>query len=126
MTPEQIQKAQQDLVEVRKEKAAETDPAKKRDLADKEADLYTITRLKDAALGNEALWYYRQNNVKDGNAKLLEAAGVDPAKAQTMTDMSSKDSQAKLGQFYKRQWRCTDFWRRKLQSSDGQDSAKRR
>ncbi|MBU6451549.1 MAG: hypothetical protein KGS72_07215 [Cyanobacteria bacterium REEB67] len=93
LTPEDIAKAQKDLVEVRKEKAAEKDPAKQRDLANKEADLYTITRLKDAALGNEALWYYRQGKTADGNEKLLEASGIPDDQAHAMRNLTDADLQ---------------------------------
>ena len=94
LTPDDIAKAQADLAQVRKDKATERDPEKLRALANKEVDLYTITRLKDAALGNMALWYYRQGKTEDGNAKLLEAAGVDPAKAQELKKMGENETKA--------------------------------
>jgi len=94
LTPDDIAKAQADLIQVRKDKANEHDPEKLKALATKELDLYTITRLKDAAIGNMALWYYRQGKTEDGNAKLLEAAGVDPAKAQELKKMGEAETKA--------------------------------
>jgi hypothetical protein len=94
LTPQDMAQAQKDLAQVRKDKATETDPTKQRDLANKEVDLYTITRLKDAALGNMALWYYRQGKTEDGNAKLLEASGIDPATAQQLKKMGPDETKA--------------------------------
>ncbi|MBS1991835.1 MAG: hypothetical protein JSS83_15040 [Cyanobacteria bacterium SZAS LIN-3] len=94
LTPDDIAKAQAELAQVRKDKAAEQDPTKQRDLANKEVDLYTITRLKDAALGNMALWYYRQGKAPEGNAKLLEAAGVPEAQANQLKAMGPQETVA--------------------------------
>jgi hypothetical protein len=94
LTPQEIAEAQKDLAQVRADKKAATDPDAKRDLADKEVALYTVTRLQDAALGNMALWYYRQGKTEDGNAKLLEASGVDPDTAQQLKKMGDNEIKA--------------------------------
>lgn len=89
-----IDKAKTELAEVRKQKLVESNPEKKRQLAEREADLYTMSRIKDSAYGNEALFFYRQGKVQEGNAKLLEAAGVDPETAKLRAKMTPEDLKA--------------------------------
>jgi hypothetical protein len=88
VTPEQIAKAKVEYDEVLKAKLTEKDPEKLRALADRQAELYSLTRVKDAALGNMALWYYRQGKVEEGTAKFLEAAGLKPEDAQALKQMT--------------------------------------
>ncbi len=81
---ETIEQAKVEYEAVLKAKQAETDPDKKRVLADRQAELYTLTRVKDCALGNMALWYYRQGRTEEGTTKFLEAAGLSPEDAKSM------------------------------------------
>lgn len=81
---ETIEQAKVEYDAVLKAKLAETDPEKKRALADRQAELYTLTRVKDCALGNMALWYYRQGRTEEGTTKFLEAAGLTPEDAKSM------------------------------------------
>ena len=92
ITPEQIELAKQELEKVKLEKKNEKDPEKLRQLAEKEADLFTMTRAKDCAIGNMALWYYRQGKTEEGTSKFLEAAGIDPKTAEAMKKMTPEDS----------------------------------
>lgn len=94
VTPEQIAKAKVEYDEVLKAKQLEKDPEKLRALAERQAELYSLTRVKDAALGNMALWYYRQGKVEDGTAKFLEAAGLTPEDAQALKKMTPEQVKA--------------------------------
>ena len=92
ISPEQIDIAKQELEKVKQEKKSEKDPEKLRQLAEKEADLFTMTRARDCAIGNMALWYYRQGKTEEGTSKFLEAAGIDSRTAEAMKKMTPEDS----------------------------------
>jgi len=91
---ETIEQAKVEYAAVLKAKQAETDPEKKRALADRQAELYTLTRVQDCALGNMALWYYRQGRTEEGTTKFLEAAGLSPDDAKKLKSLPKEQFQA--------------------------------
>lgn len=92
VTPEQIAKAKAEYAEVIKAKQTEKDPDKLRALTEKQADLYTLTRVQDCAMGNKALWLFRQGKVDEGSSMFLQAAGLDKDSANRLAKMSAADA----------------------------------
>ncbi|HNN64217.1 MAG TPA: hypothetical protein PKH78_14290, partial [Candidatus Obscuribacter sp.] len=94
VSKEDIEKAKKDLVEVRKKLETETNLEEKTKLKERERELFSVSRVKDAAYGNMALWYYRQGKVEEGNTKLLQGAGVDEESAKKHAKMAPDDLKA--------------------------------
>ena len=97
VSKQDIEKAKLDLAEVQKKLKTETNVEEKTRLKEKERELFSVSRIKDAAYGNMALWYYRQGKAEDGNTKLLQAAGIDEATAKKHAKLAPEDLQ-KLGE----------------------------
>ncbi|MDX1987359.1 MAG: hypothetical protein SFV17_11785 [Candidatus Obscuribacter sp.] len=94
VSKEDIEKAKKDLVDVRKKLETETNLEEKTKLKERERELFSVSRVKDAAYGNMALWYYRQGKVEEGNTKLLQGAGVDEESAKKHAKMAPDDLKA--------------------------------
>ncbi len=97
VSKQDIEKAKLELAEVQKKLKTETNVEEKTRLKEKERELFSVSRIKDAAYGNMALWYYRQGKAEDGNTKLLQAAGIDEATAKKHAKLAPEDLQ-KLGE----------------------------
>lgn len=96
VSKEDIDKAKKDLVEVKKKLATETNVEELTKLKQRERELFSISRVKDAAYGNMALWYFRQGKVDEGTTKILQASGMDEKSAREHSKLNKEDQEAFL------------------------------